>query len=130
MLSSDGRWVAYTSNETGTQEVYVRAFPEPAGRIPVSTDGGNEPLWSRDGTELFYRAGGRLVAATIALTPSFRVVSRQDLFDVSEYATRILMAGYDVHPDGSFLMLKLQGGSSEMIVVLNWLEELQEVVGN
>jgi serine/threonine-protein kinase len=128
VLSPAGRWVAYTSNETGQREVYVRAFPESSGRIPVSTDGGNEPLWSRDGTELFYRAAGRLVAATVELTPSFRVVSRQDLFDVSQYQARTLMAGYDVHADGSFLMLKIQGGSSEMIVVLNWFEELKEAV--
>jgi serine/threonine-protein kinase len=133
VLSPDGRWLAYVSNETGRYEVYVRAFPASGGRIPVSTEGGFEPLWSRDGTELYYRSGGggggSLVAAEVELTPTFRVVRRAVLFNTPGYRWRFLVPAYDVHPDGSFLFMKMEGGgTSSTMVVLNWFEELKEAV--
>src|SRR5262249_15477715 len=64
-FSPNGRWIAYTSNESGGPEVYVRAFPGPAGKWQVSTGGGTNPIWSPDGRELFYRAGSRLMAAPL-----------------------------------------------------------------
>ncbi len=67
-MSPDGRWLAYTSNESGRAEVSVRAFPGPAARdgakFPVSTGGGDTPVWSRTGSELFYQSGRRIMAVS------------------------------------------------------------------
>ena len=63
VVSPDGLWMAYVSNESGRAEVHVRAFPGMEGRTQVSLEGGTEPLWSRDGRELFYRSGAALHAA-------------------------------------------------------------------
>ena len=74
-VSRDGHWLAYTSNESGANEVYVRPFPETSrGRWQVSTGGGSEPIWSPDGRELFFLDGAtRLVAADVRTVPAFEV---------------------------------------------------------
>ena len=64
-FSPDGRWVAYVSNGSGRNEVYVRAYPDPATPIPISTDGGEEPVWARSGRELFFRRGNNMMAVDI-----------------------------------------------------------------
>ena len=79
-LSPDGRWMAYQSDEADRMEVYVRPYPGPGGRVSVSLLGGTEPAWSRDGRELFYRAGDSLMAAMVTLAPSFAVTGRRVLF--------------------------------------------------
>ena len=58
-LSPDGRWLAYVTDETGRSEVYVKRFPDPGGRVQVSLTGGSEPVWNRNGRELFYRAASQ-----------------------------------------------------------------------
>jgi Tol biopolymer transport system component len=68
-FSRDGRWLAYASTESGTNEVYVRPFPGPRRRHQVSTDGGGSPVWSKNGRELFYRLGDAMMAATITTEP-------------------------------------------------------------
>jgi Tol biopolymer transport system component len=65
-LSPDGRWLAYVSDESGRSEISVRPFPDPGGKFAISTDGGSEPRWSRDGRELFYRNGDKMMAVTMA----------------------------------------------------------------
>ena len=65
-LSHDARWLAYVSNESGRREVYVRPFPDGEGRWPVSTEGGDEPVWSPAGGELFYRSGNRMMSVSVA----------------------------------------------------------------
>ena len=65
-LSPDGRWVAFTTDESGRGEVVVQPFPGPGGRVQVSANGGSEPVWARDGKRLFYRGDGHLIAARIA----------------------------------------------------------------
>ena len=67
-ISPDGRWLAYTSNESGRQEVYVRPYPSGAGRWQVSDNGGGFPRWTRNGRELFYRVDDGLMAASIEAT--------------------------------------------------------------
>ena len=62
-FSPDESWIAYVSNRSGRAEVYARPFPGPGARVPVSVDGGREPIWSRDGTELFFRDGNRMMVA-------------------------------------------------------------------
>jgi serine/threonine-protein kinase len=125
VLSPDGRWLAYVSDETGRNEVYVRAFPQGGARWQVSTDGGTEPVWSRDGGELFYRSGPALMAAPVDADETFHVGVRQQLFE-GPYYRKMRWAQYDVHPDGErFVLIKTGGLSNRLVVVLNWFEELE-----
>ena len=90
--SPDGRWLAYVSDLSGMNEVYVNSFPDPGGRRQVSIDGGTEPVWSPDGTELFYRNGAALMAAAVETTPDFRVRSREVLFVDDGRSTGLIVA--------------------------------------
>jgi eukaryotic-like serine/threonine-protein kinase len=127
-VSPDGRWLAYTSDESGQSEVYVRPFPGPGARTQVSQNGGIEPVWARSGRELYYRAfgdrGTPLMAVTVQASPDFQVLSRRELFDVSDYEAAIPHANYDVGPDGRFAMV-YQGKTSELILIQNWPEEVR-----
>ena len=128
VFSPDGKWIAYSSDETGTGEVYVRDFAP--GRVPavgsvkmgVSTNGGDKPRWRRDGTELYYISPDRrLMAVPIKRTPKFDVGLPVRLFEVRLPATNF---PYNVASDGRFLMSKLDAPSADpsagMTVVLNW----------
>src|SRR3989304_5530797 len=64
-FSPDGKWLAYTSEESGRREIYVQPYPGPGGKWQISTDGGQEPVWNPKGGELFYRSGGQLMAVEI-----------------------------------------------------------------
>jgi Tol biopolymer transport system component len=101
-VSPDGRWLAYASNESGTNEVYVRPFPSTTGgRWQVSNGGGIEPRWSGDGRELYYLDGtSHLVAAEIRKSPTFDVAELRPLFDASRFAIDIFHASYEVLPGG------------------------------
>ena len=128
-LSPDGRFLAYGSNESGANQIYVEEFPGLGGRRQVSTGGGREPLWSRDGTELFYRSPEGFVSVPIDLTSGFDMGEPAVLFD-DQYLNDVTQA-YDVHPDGDhFVFIKQVASSTQMVVVLNWLEELKERMGN
>ena len=70
-FSPDGHWLAYVSDESGRNEIYVQPFPGPGRRWAISTDGGDEPVWSRDGRELFYRNGNAMMAVPITSQPTF-----------------------------------------------------------
>ncbi len=127
-ISPDGRWLAYVSNESGQDEVYVRPVPGPGGKRQVSVDGGREPLWSRDGRELFYRSETHLVAAAIQTEPVFTVGARQQLFE-DPYVQNIDHTNYDVHPEtGHFLLVKGSDEPTDLVVVLNWFQELKDRV--
>jgi serine/threonine-protein kinase len=107
--SPDGHWLAYTSIESGTNEVYVRPFPSTiGGRWQVSNGGGSEPRWSPDGRELFYLDGTfRLVAAEIRASPTFEVSALRPLFDAARFTIDIYHTSYDVLPGGrGFLFLR------------------------
>jgi eukaryotic-like serine/threonine-protein kinase len=129
-FSPDGRWVAYQSNESGRDEVYVAAFPGPGMKVLVSTEGGAEPVWSRDGQELFYRSGDKMMAVAIMIQPAFRASKPQVLFEkpYAVYGPR----NCDVTPDGQhFLMIKESEQVADVThinVVLNWQEELKRLV--
>ena len=98
-ISSDDRWVAYVSNESGRDEVYVRPFPVGAGRWVISAAGGTEPRWRRDGRELFYRNADTLFAVQIDGRAAFTVGTRTALF-TGAYHANARHAAYDVQPDG------------------------------
>ena len=126
--SPDGKWLAYTSDETGRQEVYIHPLSRDGLKVQVSVDGGSEPVWAPDGRELFYRrpSGGAafLTAATMQLGDEARVRGRTTLFDVSEYEPAQPHANYDVTPDGkSFVMLR-RSPSSHLVVI----QHVQELV--
>ena len=136
-LSPDGRWVAYSADETGQDEVYVRPFSDAqAGRWQVSENGGQEPVWSPDGRTLYWWEGSDLRAAVVATEPTFAVVSRETV--VSE-PRRVGEAGfrqYDVHPDGQrFVIVRFVGAGEDpdvtprFTIVTNWFEELKERMG-
>jgi eukaryotic-like serine/threonine-protein kinase len=129
-VSFDNRLIAYTSNETGTNEVYARTFPALANRIKVSTAGGTRPVFSRDGRELFYaEQSGRIMA--VAVRPDGSFGTPQKLFDWPTIAIPGFGRTFDVTPDGKrFLMIKeadeAQAGSSDINIVVNWIEELKQ----
>ncbi len=124
-VAPDGNWVAYTSDESGRFEVYVRSFPEPAGKVQVSLTGGTEPRWSRDGRELFYRNGDQMMVARVSSQPAFTVLQRAELFRGS-FPSNPYFAQYDVAPDGQhFLVTQGPQDSRDLIVVLNWFDQLR-----
>jgi eukaryotic-like serine/threonine-protein kinase len=131
-FSPDGNWLAYVSNESGRYEIYVQPYPGPGGKRQISADGGTEPVWNRNGRELFYRTGNKMMAVDIATLPSFAAGKPRMLFEGSYLPTAATIQNYDVSPDGQrFLMLK--GGEREaeptqINVVLNWFEELKRRV--
>jgi Tol biopolymer transport system component len=141
-VSPNGRWLAYQSNKSGTYEVYVQPFPEvEKGIWPVSTGGGSEPLWARDGSELFYRApNGAMMRVAIAPGPTWKASAATQLFAGSFFASSAdLRSGfsrtYDVSPDGQrFLMLKNADSPAQasvaprIVIVQNWFEELTSKV--
>ncbi len=129
-ISPDGRWVAYESNESGQEEIYVRPFPNVTeGEWQISTGGGKDPVWSGKGDELFYRDGTSVMAAAVQTSPVFRATSPAKLFD-GPYAAA-LACGFDVSRDGQrFLMTKETASHppATIVVVVNWLEELKKKV--
>jgi Tol biopolymer transport system component len=129
-ISPDGRWLAYSSNESGRYETYVVPFPNTnAAKWIVSTLGGTEPRWSHRGNELFYRDGaGNMVAAAVTTNPVFSVTGSTILFSASRFGAFEASPQYDVSADDRrFLMLRpLEGSVSDrLIVVENWFEELK-----
>ena len=137
-ISPDGRWVAYQSNESGQDEIYVRPFPDAnSGRWLISTGGGTRPLWARSGKELFYLGpSGAVMSAAVEGGSTFRAGNPTRLFE-GRYFMSATSAGrtYDVSPDGQrFLMIKVGDGADEtaapasLIVVQNWFEELKRLV--
>jgi Tol biopolymer transport system component len=125
-LSPDGRWMAYVSDESGRQEVYVRAFPGMEGRRQVSLDGGLEPVWSRRGDEILYRNGPALLSATVRTSPQFEVISRQTLFTNPDYTLNAYEPNYDLSADGQRLvMVHGIGRSGGLSITLNWFENLR-----
>ena len=128
-VSPDGRWLAYSSNRSGREEVYVRAFPTPAGVVQISSGGGMEPVWSRDGRVLYYRQEDKLMEATLVTTPELGVASRR-LIVTQRFVTDGSHTFYDVSPDGkSFVFLKDNDALAQLVVVLNWDAENRQKAG-
>ena len=130
-LSPDGAWIAYSSNETGQEEVYVERFPELGSREPISTGGGRAPVWSPDGRELFYRTldGDRMMVVPVDTDPMLTLGTATVVFEETYFQRG--SRRYDLAPDGRFLMIKELGGATalpQIVVVQNWFEELKRLV--
>jgi len=134
-ISPDGKWMAYCSNESGRLQVYVRSFPEvDKMRMPISVDGGESPLWSPTGRELFYRRGDLVMAVAVETEPEFTAEKPEELFRGTYYSDPPGgNPSWDISPDGKrFLILKPSAAadpessaSSRINVVVNWFEELK-----
>ena len=130
-FSPDGHWLAYASDESGRYEIYVQPYPGLGSKWQISTEGGTEPRWARDG-EIFYRNGDKMMAVQTTLTPSFSAGKPQRLFEGHYVPTLATKPNYDVTPDGKrFLMIKpneLDTSVTQINVVENWFEELKQKV--
>jgi serine/threonine-protein kinase len=138
VVSPDGSWAAYQSDETGVEEVFVRRFPDPLQPIPVSSGGGQYPRWAPDGSAVYYwlqegAAIDTLMAARVRQEPSFSVLSRDPVligsFEVEDW---------DLHPDGDRIIVvqrvnqdgdEVDSEAERFFVVVNWFEELKERLG-
>ncbi|HEX8028189.1 MAG TPA: protein kinase [Vicinamibacterales bacterium] len=123
-LSPDGRWLAYAENVANQTEVFVQGYPEPGQRRQVSVEGGNHPVWRRDGRELFFRNGNRVFGVSMDTARGVRLGRPSLLFD-----RRYLLEwnSYDVAADGRFLMIKAGAPDDtepKLNVIVNWRDEL------
>jgi serine/threonine-protein kinase len=135
-VSPDGCWMAYMSNVSGRAEVFVERYPQLGNRQPISTDGGTRPLWSHDGRELFFHSldGRQMLAVPMQPGSTLKAGRPQVLFEAAMSIQGVGGRPYDVAPDGRFFIIRsvqTEGGggtSPNIIVVLNWLEELKGLV--
>jgi eukaryotic-like serine/threonine-protein kinase len=141
-ISPDGRWIAYTSDESGQPEIYVRPFPDAdGGRWQVSTSGGDSVLWSKNGRELFYHSGDAVMSVSVKTEPTFSYETPKRLFRGTyifpignDIARSVCLYPWDIHPDGNrFLMIKPPADTTspeavprKINLVLNWFEELKQ----
>jgi hypothetical protein len=130
-FSPDARWIAYQSDESGNNEIYVQPIPGPGSKLLASTDGGTEPVWSRDGKELFYRNGDRMMAIVMTGEPALRPSKPAVLFVKPSWVlpgTR----NYDVTRDGRRFLMVVENeqvaAATHITVVLNWFDELKRLV--
>jgi Tol biopolymer transport system component len=133
-VSPDGRWVAYHSDLSGTQEIYVERFPELGDRQKISTSGGTSPRWAPGGRELFYKSGnGRGVfSVSISSGPKLAAGTPRLLFEGPFLTAGPTTRPFDVTPDGQFILIKSEdmpaNPAPTLVVVQNWLEELKRLV--
>jgi serine/threonine protein kinase len=129
-FSPDGKWIAFQSDETGNAEVYIRAYPDAGTVWQVSNGGGGSPLWSRDGRELYYTSGAKLMAVAIETEPTLRVDSPEELLDGGLSTSRA--RDFDVAPDGRFVTVRTAGGAAGQVqlrILLNWPQEMARTAG-
>jgi eukaryotic-like serine/threonine-protein kinase len=122
-VSPDGRWISFVSDQSGQEEVYVRDLAGERDQVLVSMDGGNEPLWSPDGRELYYRETKQenpyLVAAKISTTPALAVTGRTRLFPIPDIVGTAPHANYDVSPDGKTFVMVRSSPAARVVVIQN-----------
>jgi serine/threonine-protein kinase len=134
-FSPDGKWLAYVSRDPGLRaQVYVQPFPPTGIKSQVSMDGGSWPLWSRDGTQLYYWEGGSdlLFAVDVQTQPTFRP-GKPVMLPIGATPGGVVARNYDITPDGRFVVIRPvstttapnQWSTQQINVVLNWFEELK-----
>ena len=129
-FSPDGSLLAYAANDSGRSEVYVRPFPGPGGKYTISNHGGTGPVWSRDGRELFYAEGDKLMRVGIERAPRFTAGAPQILFETPDFVWE-RVRNYDVLPDGSGFVIVRRGAGTPatrtLRVVFDWFAELERL---
>ena len=128
-LSPDGRWLAYVSDESRQNEVYVQSFPDRGERIQISDHGGMAPMWAQNGRELYYFADDRLMAIPVTTGDQFKAGKPAVLFDLE--TKDIGHSSCTISPDGTWfagLRRDPKAKPVEVEVVLNWFEELKRLV--
>jgi serine/threonine-protein kinase len=136
-LSPDGKWLAYSSNESGRSEIFVRPFPNTAGgRWQISTAGGSAARWAHSGRELFYEApSGDMMVVPVTRAPTFAPGAPARLFPLSGLLASNVVPLYDLTPDDKkFLMVRSAAinqapGAGQLVVVDNWFAELRAKMG-
>ena len=132
MFSPDGRWISFTSNRSGGEEVYVKPYAVEGGIVAISTDGGTAPRWARNGRELFYRNGDQMMVVSVETEPTFQAETPRLLFEEAyDYYSLASTFNYDISPAGQrFVMVEAseQPARTQIHVVINWFEELKRPV--
>jgi len=123
-VSPDGRWIAYTSNITGNTEIWVRPYGREGAPVRISPDGGAEPLWSKDSSELFYRIGAtKILAVSVDGRTSFSFKPPVVLFE-GLFFPAPQPPSYSMAPDGRILLLRpLDPTPSPITITLNWMSK-------
>jgi serine/threonine-protein kinase len=129
-LSPDEQFIAYASEETGTYQVFLTSLADRSLKRQLTTDGGGQVRWSRDGREIFYRNGTRMMAIPIAVTPRLSTGPPRVLFEGAFAPGGAGLPTYDVTPDGRFLMMKAETARAprQLRLITNWLEEVKRLV--
>jgi dipeptidyl aminopeptidase/acylaminoacyl peptidase len=124
--SPDGRWLAFASDQSGVEQVYVRALSGEGDVVQISQSGGSEPVWAPDGKELFYRSLSEnrveLNSVQIRTAPRFEVVSQKALFSLEEILGAAPHANYDVSRDGKTFVMIRRGPATRIVVIQNLAE--------
>jgi serine/threonine-protein kinase len=128
VFSPNGKWLAYESNDSGSDEVYILPFPGPGRRWQVSAGGGTIPRWNANGEELFYRNGDKMMVVPVETEGDLRLGNSRLLFE----KPAVYAGEYDVMPDGqSFVMIDDSEAAlppTQLILVQNWAETLKRLV--
>lgn len=120
-FSPDGKWIAYQSDESGRFEIYLRSYPENSSKIQITSDGGVKPVWSPDGTQIYFWKDRAMMVATLAKDP-IRVISRQQLFEIEGLVNQ----DFDVTPDNKRLLVsEEQTRVGGLVVIPNFATELK-----
>ena len=137
VFSPDGNWIAFTSNRSGRNEIYVKRYPAEGGLFAISTDGGQFPFWAPHNGEIFYREGDKMMTASVETEPNLRAGKPRSLFEglprlrPEEIRNMDRRRDYDPTPDGQRFLIVKKGEESlptQINVVLNWSEELKRLV--
>ena len=130
VFSPDGQWIAYVSDESGRDEIYVRPYPGPGPKHPVSAGEGREPVWSKGNREIFFRSDNAMMAVDVRTGATFEAEEPRVLFEDNFKRTQWINPFYDVSPDGErFLMIQPTADAPrEIHVMLDWAQELERLV--
>ena len=129
-VSKDGRWLVYVTSESGRLETAVRRYPALDRKWPVSSGFGVQPRWRTDGREIYYRDGENMMAASFDGSKDVPIIGKpvvlfKDEYDLGQGVTN---AGYDVTNDGGFILLRRDAKGAGLSLILNWTEELKEII--